>query len=144
SSEQPRRVCSRTRVEWRELITLTWSLPFSFVLTTACYGAANSSCLGIEERPVSVAAPEVAENDDTSDRRVCTPKGREGVPLELHYNQENCQVCSAEHNHHLDLGKKQRTASCNHIQQRNRHIICRLIDVNDAVPPDIQLQWERR
>ena len=46
------------------------------------------SWLGIEERPLSVAAPEVGENDETSDRRVCTPKGGERVPLELHYNQE--------------------------------------------------------
>jgi len=77
-----------------------------------------------------VAAPEVGENDDTGDRRVCTPKGGERVAFELHYNQENYQVCSAEDNHHLDLRKKQRTASCNHIERRNRRIIRRLIDVN--------------
>jgi hypothetical protein len=47
----------------------------------------KSPWLGIEERPVSVAAPEVGENDDTSDRCVCTPKGGECVTLELHHNQ---------------------------------------------------------
>jgi len=37
--------------------------------------------LRIEEGPVSLAAPEVGENDHTSDRRVCTPKRGECVSL---------------------------------------------------------------
>jgi hypothetical protein len=36
---------------------------------------------------VSVAAPEVGENDHTSDRRICTPKRGERISLELHHDQ---------------------------------------------------------
>lgn len=63
--------------------------------------------LGIQERPLSVASPEVGENDHTCNRRVRTPQRGECVSLDLHYNQQYRQVCRAEDYHHLDLRTKQ-------------------------------------
>src|SRR5271165_987226 len=95
-------------------------------------------CVG--ERAVFAACPEVVEDDYTCDRRVGAPQRGEGVALERHYNQENGQVSGAENHHGLNLGKKQRTAGCNHIQDRDRRVICGLIDVNNTVSPDVHLQ----
>src|ERR1700745_4476937 len=64
------------------------------------------------------------------------PQRGEGVPLELHYNQENRQVRRTEDYHRPYFREKQRTARCHHIQQRNR-----LIDVHDTISLDVHLQW---
>src|SRR5580658_1807520 len=76
--------------------------------------------LRVEERSFSPASPEVGEDDHTCDRRVRTPQRGEGVPFKRQNNQENRQICGAEDYHCPDLRKKQRTARCDHIQQRNR------------------------
>src|SRR5208282_6872371 len=94
--------------------------------------------LRVEERPVAVASPEVAEDDHTSNCGVRTPQRGECVPLDLHHNQEDRQVCRAKDYHHLDLREKQRATGCNHIEQRNRCIVCGLIDVHDTVPLYVQ------
>lgn len=62
--------------------------------------------LPVEEWPVAAAFPEVGKDDQTCDRRVRTPHRREGVPLDLHYNQENCQVRPAEDYHCPDPREK--------------------------------------
>src|SRR5579864_7727533 len=48
--------------------------------------------LCVNKRSVSMAFPEVAENDYTSDRRIRTPKRSERVPLEFHDGQQDRQV----------------------------------------------------
>src|ERR1700722_1388121 len=108
------------------------------------YGALYWPLLRVKERPVSAASPKVNEDDHTCDRRVRTPQRRKGIPLHRHYNQDNRQVCRAEDYHRPHLREKQRTARCNHIQQRNRRVVCRLIDVHNTVSLDVHLQWVRR
>jgi N12 class adenine-specific DNA methylase len=57
----------------------------------------------------------------------------QGRALERHHDQQNHQICEAENHHGFNFGEKQRTASRDHVQNRDRRIIRRLIDVHDAV-----------
>ncbi len=100
--------------------------------------------LRVEEWPVSAASPEVREDDYACNRRVCAPQRGERAPLDLHDNQENRQVCRAEDYHCPYLREKQRTARCDHIQQRYRCIVGRLIDVYNTISLDVDLRWVRR
>ncbi len=92
---------------------------------------------------MSAASPEIREDDHTCDCRIRTPWRRERVAFELHYNQENRQVCHAEDYHRPDLREKQRTARCNHKEHRDRCIVRCLIDVHNTIPHDVHLQWIR-
>src|SRR5271155_1514400 len=66
----------------------------------------NAGLLGIEEWAVSVAFPEVGEDDHAGYCRIGTPQRGEGVALDLHYCQEDYQVRRAEDDHGLDLGEE--------------------------------------
>jgi hypothetical protein len=52
--------------------------------------------LRVDERAVTVASPEVGQDDHARDRRVGAPQRGEGVALDLHYNLQNCQISHAE------------------------------------------------
>ena len=95
----------------------------------------------VEKRPIPAASPKVSEDDHTRYCRVCTPQRGEGVPFELHYNQENRQVRGTEDYHCPYFREKQRTARCYHIQQSNSCIVCSLIDVHDTISFDVHMQW---
>src|SRR5580704_11795763 len=59
--------------------------------------------LRVEEWAVSVALPEIGQDDHACDRRIGTPQRGEGVALDLHYSQENRQVGRPKQYHHFDL-----------------------------------------
>src|ERR1700733_3711956 len=104
----------------------------------------GNGLLGVEERAFTVASPEVGEDDHAGDGGVGTPKRGEGVALDLHYNQEDCQVGCTEEDHRLDLREKQRSAGCDHINHRHGLIVGCLIDVDDGVGLDVDLRRECR
>src|ERR1700678_3306061 len=47
----------------------------------------------VEERPLSATSPKIYEDDHTGGGRIRTPQRRERIPLDLHHNQDNRQVC---------------------------------------------------
>ena len=67
---------------------------------------AATAPLRVEKWPLAVASPEVAKNNYARNRRVCAPERGEGVTLDLHHHQKNCQVGRAEDDHRLDLREK--------------------------------------
>lgn len=142
------RRCIKTRIAERNIAIGAKNMYDAAVNTAKLTpnGVSNrrSQRFRVEEWPLFAASPEAHKDDHTRDRRIRTPQRGERVPLDLHYNQENRQVCRAENYHHPYLREKKRTTRCNHIEQRNRYIICCLIDVHDTVSPDVQLQWVRR
>src|ERR1700728_1982112 len=99
-----------------------------------------SQCLRVAQRPLSAGSPEVGKDDHACDCSVRTPQRGKRIALDLHYNQQNRQVCRPEQYHGLDLREKQRTARRDHVQHRDRRVVRRLIDVHNAVSPDAELE----
>jgi hypothetical protein len=130
-------------ISWGEQAVFAWPVRATLAAQSCLLWSFKLALLRVQERPLFDASPEISEDNHTSDRRIRTPQRGKCVTLELHYNQENHQVCRAENYHHLDLREKQRATGCNHVEQRNRCIVCRLIDIHDTVCSDVQLQWVR-
>ena len=95
--------------------------------------AGHSWSVLIAEGALFLTGPEIRQNDNAGNRRICTPYRGKGKPLNRHHNQQDRQVGGAENHHHPDLREKKRATRDNDIEQGDDCIVGRLIHIYKAV-----------